>query len=397
MHTSSYNNMALSHDTIFESITRNSSSSKKCENISVSCFCPCLILGHIQSKIKREKMWNFTQKPWFPSITQFSEDDSSNAEKTEKDYRMQLGFGSSGCIICMQTAFLAAFGLPCSPLLSLYVCCQRSYFRKIYHKRATDVPNTFTPHCSNICFDTLGSCCCLPLVLLQHLNFLEIKSNQGVLFFDWEKGAYEDLRSKKILPPRRNRIALIIGSKDSGKSTLFCKLLGIKKDPTRESLRDQNKIQTGVRCASVTDNEISFHEFWDVPTAQVNSSAVNTVMLTVSSVIFMFDSSNTDKMDNKRDKKKKEIKKKNKTVTEDFDGFLIENNSEDILLSSSSNDDNDDSIDKDTGPEKYGGKDFLILMVFTCSPIITIFFGFEIKSNPQFYYTSTTILTLTLY
>lgn len=289
--------LSLSHETLF-SVHRLQP--KRRQNLCISLCCPCLILGHIESKIQREKLWRCTDNHCYPSIT-FTSYDNQIITKP-------MACGSSGCITCCQTGILSTCGYPFSPLLSVYIYLQRNYLRNIYEQQ-NKITEEYTQKNSNItkdsnnycctkraitsCQDLFDSCCFRPSVLLQHLSYLNEKSNQGILFFEWEKESYlmgKKNQNKKIIPIIGNKIILIIGPHGCGKSRLFTKLLGKSYNKKSELLRDKNKTQTGVRCTSVTDDNLNFLEFWDIPEEQLFSSHVDSILSSVCAVLYVFDS-----------------------------------------------------------------------------------------------------------
>ena len=278
--------IGLSHDALF-----SVSESDKWQSLCVSCFCPCLIFGYIESKIKREITWSSTRSCFKSPTT------AASSYMIDDPASVSSGFGSSGCIICVQTALLAGFAWPFSPLISLYLCCQRSHLRDIYERNsflAGDILDATDPSCCStrlqIKFqDLMDSCCFRSKVLLQHQSFLDGKNDQGLLFFKWENDVIINEPRRKSAPSLKRKIAFIVGPAECGKSTLFCKLLGVSIDPKDSKPRDNDKSQTGMKCTTAKNNKLEFIEIWDIPTPNLNSIGVRELIPNICSVMFVFD------------------------------------------------------------------------------------------------------------
>ena len=285
--------IGLSHEALFSA---SEAESDKWQSICVSCFCPCLILGYIESKIKRESTWSSTRSCFCSPTTTASSytiDDPASASS---------GFGSSGCIICAQTALLAGFAWPFSPLISLYLCCQRSHLRDIYESNTFLSEDNLDPTKQSCCStrlqikgqDLMDSCCFRSKVLLQHQSFLDGKNDQGLLFFKWENEVIINEPRRKSAPSLKRKIAFIVGPAECGKSTLFSKLLGVSIDPKDNKPRDNNQSQTGMKCTTAKNNKLEIIEIWDIPTPNLDSMAVRELIPNICAVMFVFDCKSPD-------------------------------------------------------------------------------------------------------
>ena len=74
---------------------------------------------------------------------------------------------------------------------------------------------------------------------------------------------------------------------------MFRKLLLIMPgDEAHEKLKDDGKIQIGIRCVEVGKEKMSFMECWDVPESAMYSSKFNAAIREgIHAIIFMFDAS----------------------------------------------------------------------------------------------------------
>jgi ABC-type uncharacterized transport system fused permease/ATPase subunit len=150
-----------------------------------------------------------------------------------------IKLGHSGCIECLKTGVFTLLGWPCPPLLCLYTLSQRSYLRKIYRETDIVAPTT----CSDTIADVSTTCFCWPLVILQHVLYLNRKKEEGLLRFDWETEVLQDMKAPVF--PIKNKLVMILGPSGVGKSLLFRKLLGEVTDKTDVTNRDASKIQIG--------------------------------------------------------------------------------------------------------------------------------------------------------
>lgn len=228
--------------------------------------------------VKREDTFKLT---WIPSIS-----------SEESNISAPFGLGSSGCIICIQTACMASIAWPCSPVLALYVFFQRSHLRDVYIRQELSTSDG-QPHSvrSKILYDLADSCCFQPFVMQQHFAFLRKIEDEGILCFDWETEALAVTRMAKIAPATLSKIVMLIGPTGSGKSDLFRKIIGITLDVKVNALRDAGSIQTGIRCTSVTDSTVTFIEIWDIPTQRLSYPMVRKALSNLCSAIFIFDAS----------------------------------------------------------------------------------------------------------
>jgi energy-coupling factor transporter ATP-binding protein EcfA2 len=267
--------MSLSHETVLSDAW---SHPKLCSNFLLSFFCPCVILGHMRSMVKREETFKLT---WIPSIS-----------PEEAAIPVPFGLGNSGCIICIETACLASIGWPCSPILALYVFFQRSHLRDVYTRQESKA-NDGQPHSlrSKVLYDLSDSCCFLPFVTQQHFAFLRKIEDEGILCFDWETEALAVKRMTRIAPVTHSKVVMLIGPTGCGKSDLFRKIIGITSDVQVSALRDAGSIQTGIRCTSVTDSIVNFIEIWDIPTQRLSYPMVRKAISNLCSALFIFDAS----------------------------------------------------------------------------------------------------------
>ena len=69
-------------------------------------------------------------------------------------------------------------------------------------------------------------------------------------------------------------------------------LLIIPGDETHEKLKDDDKIQIGIRCVEVGEEKMSFMECWDVPENAMYCSKFNAAIREgIHAIVFMFDAS----------------------------------------------------------------------------------------------------------
>jgi hypothetical protein len=199
----------------------------RCVNLCISCCCPCVILGNIQTAISREQSYRFTT-----SIVK-----SKYLQTNGADDDISGSFGPKGFNKCALTCCLASLCWPFSPLLGTYLIQQRAYYRKIYRE-----PESRLSFCESFS-DSFFSCLFWPVVILQHAAYIRQKNEEGLLIFDWEHEVLRDMKIKK--PPIENKIVLIVGPRGTGKTALFIKLVGAVEKTVVEDARDGSKIHIG--------------------------------------------------------------------------------------------------------------------------------------------------------
>ncbi len=223
--------------------TSEGDTSKNLGGICFACFFPCVVLGEMHSSVVRED-----------SIGLFEP--------------CKLNIGCNGCIVCLETSTCCVFGFP---FVGCYVCIQRYYLSKIY-------PNDVKFNAAEDCFG-----CLWPNALWRHKQLFERKQQQSLLHYPWaydipHRKDHDAVHSLRVL-------ALLVGPKKSGKSSLFKKLCGNADSATGQNT-EVNIGTTGVYSMS---GPLAF-EIWDCPPDSVE----NCVKYRPDCIILTFDSTNRE-------------------------------------------------------------------------------------------------------
>ena len=152
-----------------------------------TCMCPCLTMGYIKNKLTRDHEFS----PLYCC--------------------KYLTFGRQSISECCIVGNFCLCGWLCSPCLIGYVRRQRYQLISLYQDQMS------TPSFS------LCSYVAWPCILYQHLLFVEHQEKQKTLRF-------EDAMLPKPSPPVIEFKIALIGPDDSGRSSLFSKLLLLLPD-----------------------------------------------------------------------------------------------------------------------------------------------------------------------
>ena len=224
-----------------------------------ACFCPCLFLGHLESKVQREEsMWCSCCATSCPRFT----------------------FGTTGCQTCCLTAFFCTLGWPCSPCLTCYLNSKSTSISNIYDR------------------DVKRTCCDAPLLwpktVLQQVLLHEQLDKEGRLFYDWtlEKDVQQSLQRERF--DMEATAVLIVGGSRVGKTDLLMKLCHRTLYEKRENTFENNEVRVGFRPMSISNSAVSSLEFWDIPTLHLQS--IHTIRAKVAYVLLMFDVTRVDSL-----------------------------------------------------------------------------------------------------
>lgn len=223
-----------------------------------ACFCPCLYLGHLDSKVKREESL-FTC--------------CSNSCP-------RYSFGKTGCLTCCMTGMFCSLGWPCSPCLTCYL-------------------NTRSANISTIYDNNMNQNCCQdfnflwPKTVLQHILLYEQLEREGRLFYDWTLST-EVLTSQRRCGKfgMQESAVIIVGANGVGKTELLMKLCHRNLYEKREKSFENNEVRVGFRPMSVTNTHVTSLEFWDIPTLHLQS--IHTIRAKITHVLLVFNVNDID-------------------------------------------------------------------------------------------------------
>ena len=227
----------------------------------LACFCPCIYMGHLESKVKREKTCC---------------DSYCNISSCQR-----FTFGKSGCQTCCLTAFYCSLGWPCSPLLTCHLNSQSTSISRIYDRGVI-------PRCTQ--------CTLLwPKMVLQHILLYEQLEKEGRLFYDWTLNPAV-LRSFQHQPfDTKDSAVLILGDKRVGKTELLMKLCHRYLYEKREESFENNEVRVGFRPMSVQNDTVVTLEFWDIPTLHLQS--IHTIRARVTCILLVFDTNRNETLE----------------------------------------------------------------------------------------------------
>lgn len=215
-----------------------------------ACFCPCLFLGHLDSKVKREDSFFSCCSTSCP----------------------RFSFGKTGCMTCCMTGLFCSLGWPCSPCLTCYLNSRSSSISSIYDRKVE------------------SKCCDFnfmwPRTVLQHILLYEQLEKEGRLFYDWTLNADVQQSFKRNQFEMTDSAILLVGGKHVGKTELLIKLCHRNLYEKRENTFEHNEVRVGFRPMSVTNTHVSSLEFWDIPTLHLQS--IHTIRAKVTHVLLVF-------------------------------------------------------------------------------------------------------------
>jgi hypothetical protein len=223
----------------------------------VSCFCPCFILGTIDTSIERET----------PILKCCS----------------KCPLGIKGCRTCCWTTAISAVVWPISPLLMVYLSLRHKRLNMIYKNNADSI----TSHCAWSTF-------CWPMTLANMYSLIKHHEKEGSLTFRWDIDSAEDYLAPR--PTHSTKRIFVIGP-DSSKRHVFINKILTHCDSSNENVgqvivsKDYDPIRIGVKPFVFKNGCVEFLELWDITPAQLECSAVVSYFPQVFSVIFLFDGS----------------------------------------------------------------------------------------------------------
>mmetsp|Transcript_19800 Transcript_19800/g.33299 ORF Transcript_19800/g.33299 Transcript_19800/m.33299 type:complete len:400 (-) Transcript_19800:140-1339(-) len=237
-----------------------------------ACFCPCLYLGHLDSKVKREESLCTCCSESCP----------------------RYSFGKGGCLTCCLTGMFCSLGWPCSPCLTCYLNTRSANISTIYDN------NLDRNWCRDFNF-------LWPKTVLQHILLYEQLEREGRLFYDWTLSS-DVLSTQKICGRfgMQESAVLIVGANGVGKTELLMKLCHRNLYEKREVSFENNEVRVGFRPMTVTNTHVTSLEFWDIPTLHLQS--IHTIRAKISYILLVFNVNDFDSF--------KELKKIYKEVKE---------------------------------------------------------------------------------
>lgn len=240
-----------------------------------ACFCPCLLLGNIESKLQREK-------PLCDCV-----------------YSHNCELGSHGCQTCWYTCCLATLGWPVSPCLSLHLLFMRRKFTLLYERDdRLKMPNSIARW--------ISSCCCWCVNLREQFQFVSSLWEENQLTFKWDFDLYRD-----HLEPRPNfptHSILIFAPQNNATSTFTSKFLqhtskvalssdeGVRaaedallSEGTAMDLEHYEQVDTGIRTIIQSDGSVSFLEVWKIPPTKFQSESLSESLQKAVLSLYIFD------------------------------------------------------------------------------------------------------------
>jgi hypothetical protein len=220
---------------------------------------PCVTLGNMTSKgnfiniFKRLGMFHRTCL--ISLLMSFTVHREAPLSWSKRYLGVELG--KEGLKTCMGTGCLCMVPYPISPGIGIFVASQRHYMNTVYSSLSGRQPNNLL--CSLSCVDLCCACMLWPVAVRQHAAFLETKEREGLLRYPWES-EYSTMR--RNAPGVETTICFLLGAKETGKSTIFERLLGAAQGLEKASLP---KIRVGARPMKTTESDVHFIELWDVP------------------------------------------------------------------------------------------------------------------------------------
>lgn len=281
-----------------------------------ACCCPCLLLGHLESKVMRE-----------PSC-------SCCATSCPR-----VSFGKTGCQTCLITGLFCSFGWPCSPCLTCYLNSHSTSISNIYDKNLET-----------------RSCCCQhssllwPKTVLQHLLLYEQLEKEGRLFYDWTLNSDVQKSFQREQFEMSDTAILIVGGNKAGKTDLLMKLCHRNLYEKRDTMFENNEVRVGFKPVLVTNTQVSSLEFWDIPPLHLQS--IHTIRAPISHVLLVFDVNNIESFHEMK-RIYKEVKNELRAMTTTASSEHINNEPNEPNENNENNVDAVDTDDTVSDREKY--------------------------------------------
>jgi hypothetical protein len=229
---------------------------RDCFQLVLACVCPCILFGHMKSLVGREETTDICCS----------------------DYRL----GRQGCNTCLNMACVTACGWPCPCGTQYALLNQRRMLRSAYNEEVSLTHQEYLCECASIC-------CLWPCVLQQHFNYLNTKSVNNMLLFDWETQDDVVADKSKVPPKSTTYRVVVLGSEGCGKTTFSRKLLQASNTHTSGNT---NSLQVGYRPLNVTPTSVEYLEVWDCPQNNMSASERSMIISNSDSVALLYDMSN---------------------------------------------------------------------------------------------------------
>lgn len=291
-----------------------------------SCFCPCLIIGQLKTKISREVL----------SLS-------------------VLSIGWKGFTYCLCTSALALFLWPFSPCLSCYLCRERKKLSVVYSKE---------PRLKKLSIlEQLYYFCLWPLNLNEQKTFIELMESENKLAFEWDLNSYKDYLRITASPKITTVKIFIFGLHTTASDVFFKKFLRyidlsdsnpINQGPTAATISAAGEaITIGIRSYQMNNDEVKFFEVWNIPMIALDSYSLRCNLKTLDVALFVCDSensgANTSTNENSSDSLSTMIAAHEK-LTDSFNDNHLDPSTRKIcvgLVNSSARDDHPDDLDAD--------------------------------------------------
>ena len=188
------------YHTAFSSSTFTTSPNcrKHCYYWTLSCFCPCVLLANISSKLEREIPFTcFRYQCCFHGCT-------------------DLEFGAVGCKTCLETGAMALFAWPCSGILSVHSLWQRYKFKLFY-------PEDYRLRSANSYSSWFYYLLNWPENILEQHQFVKDLYQEGQLTFKWDFDRYQDQQLPR--PPEKTFIMMMFAAHTPAKMEFVRKFM----------------------------------------------------------------------------------------------------------------------------------------------------------------------------
>ena len=231
-----------------------------------SCFCPCLIIGQMKTKIAREVL----------SLS-------------------VLSIGWQGFTYCLCTSALALFLWPFSPCLSFYLCRERKKLSVVYSKE---------PRLKKLSMlAQLYYFCLWPLNLNEQRIFIELMESENKLAYEWDLNSYKDYLRIASSPKITTIKVFIFGLHTSASDLFFKKFLRYLEPSDASPIMQNNSIgpttttisaggddiSIGIRSYQMNNHEVKFFEVWNIPMIALDSYSLRCNLKTLDVALFIYD------------------------------------------------------------------------------------------------------------
>ena len=236
-----------------------------------SCFCPCIVIGQMKTKISRETL------------------------------RLSgLSIGWKGLSSCMCTSALALFLWPLSPCLSLYLCHERERLSVVYRNE---------PRLKKLSIlDQFYYFCCWSLNLREQKEFIELMESENKLVYEWDLNSYKDYQRIAASPKITTIKIFIFGLHTVASDVFFKKFLRYMESSDVNQNNHNNSrgatttsisagseaITIGIKSYEMNNEEVKFFEVWNIPMIALDSYTLRYNLSTLDVALFIYDSDSSN-------------------------------------------------------------------------------------------------------